>query len=297
MGRSAVERTHGRTIAMTVAFIGLGRMGLPMATNLTEDGIEVIGVDPDDERRQAFERSGGRTASLVEAAAEASVAITMLRTPAQVETVVDDLLPALSEGALIVDMGTTGPGTAREIADRAIDHGVRVIDAPVSGGVEGAEEGTLAVLIGGDAENVSEARPLLAVVGEDVFHLGDVGTGQTAKLCNQLLVGAQLLSISEAFHLGEAADIAPDQLYDVLTSCIGTSGILEQKGHRLVEHDFEPGADVTLQHKDAQLVLELAGSSGTPAYLAATVAQAFAQARKAGLGDHDHFALYELLDG
>lgn len=281
---------------MTIAFVGLGRMGLPMASNLLDDGNEVVGVDLDEERREAFEDAGGRTAPLAEAAAEADVAITMLRSPSQVEGVADELLPELAEGDLLVDMSTTGPDTARSVAADAADYGVGPLDAPVSGGVEGAEDGTLAIMVGGGADDFEDVRPLFEAMGDDVFHVGDTGAGQTAKLCNQLLVGAELLSISEAFHLGESADIDPAELHDVLTSCIGTSGILEQKGERLVDNDFEPGADVNLQHKDSQLILDLAGETDTPAYLASTVAQAFVHARQAGLGERDHFALYELLD-
>lgn len=281
---------------MTIAFVGLGRMGLPMASNLSNDDREVIGVDVDVDRRAAFEEAGGRTERLSEAASEADVVFTMLRTPAQVEQVTDDLFSHLEEGTLLVNTSTSGPEIDLEVAATAREAGVRMLDAPVSGGVEGAEDGTLAIMVGGQSDDLAEVRPLLDTLGEDIFHVGDVGAGQTAKLCNQLLVGAELLSISEAFHLGEAADIDPETLYDVLTSCIGSSGILEQKGERLIDGDFEPGADVNLQHKDSQLILDLAEETDTPTYLASVVAQVFVHARQAGLGERDHFAVYELFE-
>ena len=131
-------------------------------------------------------------------------------------------------------------------------------------------------------------------MGGDIFYLGDNGAGQTAKLCNQLLVGAELLSICEAFHLSKSADIDPEQLYDVLVTCIGTSGILEQKGERLLNLDFEPGADMKLQQKDSQLILDLAQSSGVPTYLSAIISQTFTHAVQSGFESQDHFGIYNL---
>lgn len=287
----------------TVVFVGLGRMGLPMAIHIHEcseansgSKFDVVGVDLDDERTAAFRRSGGRTAPLAEAATGADIAVTMLRTPDQVAAATDGLLDALPEGALLIDMSTTGPDTAQTLAERATDYNIRMLSAPVSGGVSGAKDETLTVMVGGAPADVEQAQSVFECFSNSIFHVGDIGTGQTAKLCNQLLVGAELLSISESFRLGEAAGIDPTQLYEILTNCIGTSGILEKKGQRLVEGDFEPGADVNLQHKDSQLILDLAASTNVPVFLAATVAQAFVHARQAGFGSQDHFALYRLLD-
>ncbi|MFB6106264.1 MAG: NAD(P)-dependent oxidoreductase [Halobacteriaceae archaeon] len=280
---------------MRIAFVGLGNMGLPMATHLRDAGHDVVGVDVDAERAAAFEARGGRTASARAAADGAEVLVTMLRTPDQALAASATALEAMTAGGVYVDASTVGPATAESLADRAADAGVGFVDAPVSGGVTGAEDATLAVMAGGEDADVERVRPLLDAVGEDVFHVGPVGAGQAAKLCNQLLVNAHLLSVAEAFRLGDSADIDQETLYDVLTSCIGTSGILEQKGRRIIEGDYDPGADVNLQHKDTQLILEEAAAADLPVHLTAAVAQQFVRARQAGLGDRDHIVLYELL--
>ena len=280
---------------MRIAFIGLGNMGLPMASRLRDAGHDVVGVDLDADRTAAFEDRGGRTAAAETAADGADVLFTMLRTPAQVLAAAESALPTLSAGAVHVDTSTVGPETASELASQAEGTDVDFVDAPVSGGVEGAERGTLAVMAGGTDHVVDTVSPLLAELGSNVFHVGPVGAGQAAKLCNQLLVNAHLLSLAEAFRLAETADIDHETLYDALTSCIGTSGILEQKGERIVNGNYEPGADVDLQHKDTQLILEMAEAGDVPVHLTATVAQTLVQARAAGLGDRDHLVLYELL--
>ena len=282
---------------MRIAFVGLGNMGLPMATHLRDAGHDVVGVDVDDERTAAFEARGGRTAAAEQAVDDADALFTMLRTPAHVFAVAEDALSALPEGGVHVDASTVGPEAASDLAACADEADVDFVDAPVSGGVEGAEAGTLAVMAGGGDDAVERIRPLLAAFGSDVFHVGPVGAGQAAKLSNQLLVNAHLLSIAEAFRLAETADIDPEMLYETLTSCIGTSGILEQKGRRILDGEYEPGADVNLQHKDTQLILDVAAANDVPVHLTAAVAQTLVRARQAGLGDRDHVVLYELLGG
>lgn len=282
---------------MRVAFIGLGNMGLPMATHLVDAGFDVVGFDLDADQAAALEEAGGDTAASTEAAVrDADVVVTMVRTPDQVLSICDGLFAEVPDGSLYVDMSTIGPETVAEVRERAERNDVRVLDAPVSGGVEGAKAGSLAIMVGGRPEDFSTAEPLFDAMGEDVVHVGESGAGQTAKLCNQLLVGSQLVSIAEAFRLADEADMDLETLYEVLTSGIANSGILEVKGRRILNEDYEPGADIDIQHKDTQLVMDLGESLDVPLYSTSIVAQAFIHARHRGLGDKDHLVLYDLFD-
>jgi 2-hydroxy-3-oxopropionate reductase len=278
-----------------VAFVGLGNMGLPMAKNLVEAGLDVVGYDIDETRTAEFAEAGGRGSDSIAAAVRGvDVVITMVRTPDQVQEIAETVFPEAEPGTIFVDMSTVGPETVVELRETGTTHDIRIVDAPVSGGVVGAEEGSLAIMAGGTEADFAVVEPLLNVLGETVVRMGELGAGQTTKLCNQLLVGSQLVSIAEAFRLADAAGLDLETLYDVLTSGVATSGILELKGQRILEEDYEPGADIDIQHKDTQMVMELGEKLDQPLYATAIVAQAFVHARNQGYGDRDHLILYEL---
>lgn len=280
---------------MTVGFVGLGRMGLPMAENLLQSGVDVVGTDIDEDRKRQLEESGGETAdSVADTVADADVAITVLRTPDQVLSVAEELLPAMREGSIYVDMSSIDPLTSETVAELASDYGVRTIDAPVSGGVSGAENGTLSVIAGGDEDDLDEVRPLLDAMAETVFHVGSTGAGQTAKLANQLLVGAQTALVAEAFRFGDANGLDRETLRDVLVESAGSSWVLETWGDRYIEKDFEPGFEVDLQHKDLKLMLESAVELDVPVPLAAAAMQRYVEARREGLGSRDVTAVFQL---
>jgi 3-hydroxyisobutyrate dehydrogenase len=280
---------------MTVGFVGLGRMGLPMAENLLQSGVDVVGTDIDEDRKRQLEESGGETAdSVADTVADADVAITVLRTPDQVLSVAEELLPAMREGSIYVDMSSIDPLTSETVAELASDYGVRTIDAPVSGGVSGAENGTLSVIAGGDEDDLDEVRPLLDAMAETVFHVGSTGAGQTAKLANQLLVGAQTALVAEAFRFGDANGLDRETLRDVLVESAGSSWVLETWGDRYIEEDFEPGFEVDLQHKDLKLMLESAVELDVPVPLGAAAMQRYVEARREGLGSRDVTAVFQL---
>lgn len=280
---------------MTIGFVGLGRMGLPMAVNLVEDGIDVIGTDLDEERKRRLEEAGGQTVdSAADAVADADVAITVLRTPDQVIAVAEELLPAMNEGGLYIDMSSIDPLTSESIAELAAEHGVRTIDAPVSGGVSGAESGTLSIIVGGDNEDVAEAQELFDSMAESVFHVGSNGAGQTVKLANQLLVGAQTALVAEAFRFGDANGIDRETLRDVLVRSAGSSWVLETWGDRFIEEDFEPGFEINLQHKDLKLLTAAAIELDVPLHLGAVAMQRYVEAKRDGLGDRDVTAVLQL---
>lgn len=280
---------------MTVGFVGLGRMGLPMAINLVEDGVSVVGTDLDEERKRRLEDAGGRTADGIANTVEgAEVAITMLRTPEQVLGVAEELYPAMDDGALHVDMSSIDPLTSETVAELAADYGLRAVDAPVSGGVSGAETGTLSVIVGGDDDDVAEARELFDSMADTVFHVGSNGAGQTVKLANQLLVGAQTALVAEAFRFGDANGIDRETLRDVLTKSAGSSWVLETWGDRYIEEEFEPGFEINLQHKDLKLATEAAVELDVPLPLGAAAMQRYVEAKREGLGDRDVTAVFTL---
>ncbi|WP_418286437.1 NAD(P)-dependent oxidoreductase [Halorubrum sp. DTA46] len=280
---------------MTVGFVGLGRMGLPMARNLVEDGFDVVGADLDDERKRALADAGGGTAdSIADAVADADVAITVLRTPEQVLGVAEALLPAMDEGGLWVDMSSIDPLTSESVAELAAEKGIRTVDAPVSGGVSGAEAGTLSVIVGGDEGDVDEARALFEPMAETVFHVGSIGAGQTVKLANQLLVGAQTALVAEAFRFGDANGIDRGTLRDVLVESAGSSWVLETWGDRYIEEDYEPGFEINLQHKDLRLMIEAAIELDVPVPIGAAAMQKYVEAKRDGLADRDVTAVFQL---
>lgn len=283
---------------MTIGFIGLGNMGLPMATNLVDAGYDVQGFDIADDRLDTFGAAGGQPAGDIAAAVEgASVVITMVRTPDQVLAIASEAFEAMSPETLYIDMSTIGPKASAEVRELAEAAGISMVDAPVSGGVPGATAGSLTIMAGGTSAQFDRARELFEVVGEDIYHVGEAEAGQMAKMCLQVLVGAEIASICEAFWLAGEADLDLPVLYDILTDSIGTSGILEVKGDLLLDRDFsDPTGDLGLQSKDMELVMDIAEEYSVPMYTTAAVTQAYRHAKSMGLSDQDQFAIYELFE-
>lgn len=279
-----------------VGFVGLGNMGLPMASNLLDAGVSVTGYDLDPDRRDSFERAGGQSASGLPEVATCDVVMASLRTPDQVSHVSSELFEHMDGESVFVDMSTIDPLTTEQIAENGADHGIRVVDAPVSGGVVGAQDGSLSIIVGGADDDVEAIEDLLAVLSEDFFHVGPSGAGQTVKLANQILVGAQAALVGEVFRFGEANGIDSEVLHNVLSKSAGRSWVLEEKGQRLLDGDFEPGFDVDLQYKDLKLSQEVAQELNLPMYMLSTAVEEYVQARREGLGDRDHMAMYELFD-
>jgi 3-hydroxyisobutyrate dehydrogenase-like beta-hydroxyacid dehydrogenase len=277
-----------------VGFVGLGNMGLPMTENLLEAGVTVTGFDLEPDRLEKFERAGGQPASGLPEVAACDVVMASLRTPNQVRHVSSELFEHMTAGSVFVDLSTIDPLTAEKIAEDGSDHGIRVIDAPVSGGVVGAEDGTLSIIVGGADDDVEAVEDFLDVLSKNVFHVGPSGSGQTVKLANQILIGAQAALVGEVFRFGEANDIDPSVLHDVLSQSAGSSWVLEEKGQRLIDDDFDPGFDVDLQYKDLRLAQDVAQELDVPMYLLATAVEEYVQARREGLGDRDHMAMYKL---
>ncbi|MFC4857665.1 NAD(P)-dependent oxidoreductase [Actinophytocola glycyrrhizae] len=278
-----------------IGFIGLGIMGLPMAVNLVRAGHDVTGFNRSPGRTARFAEQGGTAADSARAAVEgAEVVITMLPDSPDVDAVADDVLTAA--GALWIDMSTIAPATARAVADRAHRSGLRALDAPVSGGEQGAVEGTLSVMVGGAADDVAAARPVLEVLGKTIVHVGPAGSGQTVKAANQLIVAGTIGLVAEALTLLRAQDVDLASAVEVLSGGLAGSAVLDRKATPMLTHEFTPGFRVDLHHKDLGIALGSAREAGVPLPLGAAVAQLMAAARTQGHGDLDHSALLLVLE-
>ncbi|HWD42945.1 MAG TPA: 2-hydroxy-3-oxopropionate reductase [Actinomycetota bacterium] len=284
----------------TVGFIGLGIMGGPMAANLVEAGFEVVGHNrsPDPVRR--LEERGGRGADGVAAAvAEAEVVVTMLPDSPDVEAVAlgdDGIYARARPGTLHLDMSTIRPEVARRLAAAGAERGLRVLDAPVSGGEQGAVDATLSIMVGGDRRDVDDARPVLEAVGRTVVHVGPAGAGQTVKAANQLIVAGTLELVAEAIVFLEASGVDTEAAVEVLAGGLAGSAVLERKAPAMLRRDFTPGFRVELHHKDMGIVTAAAREAGAVIPLGAAIAQLLASLQARGDGGLDHSALLKLVE-
>ncbi|QWD93811.1 3-hydroxyisobutyrate dehydrogenase [Polynucleobacter sp. MG-Unter2-18] len=216
---------------MKVAFLGLGNMGLPMALNLVKAGHQVQGFDLVQTQLDAFKAGGGfPVLSASDAVADADVIISMLPASRHVEALYlgnSGLLAVANPKALLIDCSTISPKVSQAVAAQAKAKGFAMIDAPVSGGTAGAQAGTLTFMVGGDAVDVDRARPLLEKMGKNIFHAGTSGSGQTVKVCNNMLLGIQMLGTSEALRLGIANGMDPKVLSDIMSKSSGRNWVLE----------------------------------------------------------------------
>lgn len=216
----------------TIVFIGLGNMGGPMARNLLAAGHQVIGVDLSKEALQAHQAAGGLTAeSMTEAVAGADVVISMLPAGKHVETLylgAGGLMNQLSSTTLVMDCSTIESDVARAVGVEATAKGIAFIDAPVSGGTAGAAAGALTFMVGGASESVDRAKPLLEVMGQNIFHAGDIGAGQVAKICNNMLLAILMTGTSEALKLGLDNGLDADVLSNIMKSSSGGNWVLEK---------------------------------------------------------------------
>ncbi|MFI7634189.1 2-hydroxy-3-oxopropionate reductase [Nonomuraea sp. NPDC049400] len=282
---------------MNIGFVGLGIMGSPMAANLLKAGHVVTGYDVSAERVEQLVALGGKGASsVVEAVGGAEAVITMLPDSPQVEEVAPQVVEYGRPDLLYIDMSTVKPETSRQVARQAAAVGVRALDAPVSGGERGAVDGTLSIMVGGEAEHFQAARPVLGVLGTTVVHVGPAGAGQTVKAANQLVVGGIYGLVSEAIVLLEASGVDPGAGLDVLAGGLAGSRILELKRHTMVKREFAPGFRIDLHHKDMGIAVAAAREAGVSLPLTGQVAQLMAAARAQGHGSLDHSALLKVVE-
>jgi 2-hydroxy-3-oxopropionate reductase len=273
-------------------------MGLPMAKNLVTAGHDVVGYNRSPARVDALVAVGGRGASSVaEAVKGADVVITMLPDSPDVEAVVlGEVLTNSHTGQLLIDMSTIEPATSRAVAAASAEYGVRVLDAPVSGGEAGAIEGVLSIMVGGDAADVEAAKPVLEAVGKTIVHVGPHGAGQTVKAANQLIVAGNIQLLAEALTLVEASDADPALAVKVLGGGLAGSTVLDRKAGNMLKRDFRPGFRISLHHKDMGIVTAAARDAGVVIPLGGAVSQLIAALVARGDGDLDHSGLFKLTE-
>jgi len=282
-------------MSRSIAFIGLGIMGSPMAANLVKAGHSVTGFNLAQPAIDKLVADGGKGAgSIAEAVADAEIVITMVPADPQVEEVIlgeDGVLAHAKPGALVIDMSSITPQTSIKVAAAAAEKGIRTLDAPVSGGEAGAIEAVLSIMVGGAAEDFAEAKPLFDVLGTTVIHVGPAGAGQTVKAANQLIVAVNIQVVAEAVVFLENAGVDLTAALDVLAGGLAGSTVLNRKKANMVNREFAPGFRIDLHHKDMGIVTAAARAVEAPLPVGSLVAQLVASARANGDGSLDHSAL------
>jgi 2-hydroxy-3-oxopropionate reductase len=284
----------------TIAFIGLGIMGAPMAEHLVSAGYTVIGVNRSPGPVEKFVAAGGQGGqSVAEAVADADVIITMVPDSPDVEGLAlgdDGIYVNARQGAIHLDMSSIRPDVSVRLAEAGRERGIRVLDAPVSGGEAGAIEAKLSIMVGGDEADFKEVQPILEAVGTTIVYVGPAGSGQTVKAANQLIVAGTIELVAEAIVFLEAYGVDTEAAIAVLAGGLAGNRILDRKGASMLARKFEPGFRIDLHHKDMGIVTEAARAKGIAIPLGAVTAQLVGALRAQGHGGLDHSALLKIVE-
>ncbi len=283
----------------TVGFIGLGTMGRPMAKNLLKAGHELVFLARRPEVAEEFTAAGARqVATPAEVLADAEFVITIVPTDTEVEQVVlgpQGMIESAAEGKMLIDMSTISPSTTRRIGTRLQDAGMAMVDAPVSGGPWGAEAAKLTIMAGGDSGDVDRCRPLFEALGEKIFHVGPLASGQTVKLVNQMIAAGIMAMVGEGFVLAKAAGVDLEMLVDVMLVSSGNSAMLEARGKKFVLADnYEPGFKTLLMRKDIGLAVRMGHNFDVPLPVASAAFQQYTAALNLGLAAEDFSAVVKV---
>ncbi len=291
-----------------IGFIGLGNMGLPMAQNLVKAGHAVQGFDMSKAQVDALAASGGQAAASVTAAASGvEIVITMLPAGQHVRDVYlrpDGVLAAAGAGTLLIDSSTIDVATARDMAAAADKRGLAMLDAPVSGGVGGAQAGTLTFMVGGGDEALARAKPILETMGKTIVHAGGAGNGQAAKICNNMILGVSMIAVSEAFVLAEKLGLDAQKLYDIsskssgqcwsmTTYCPVPGPVPTSPANR----DYQAGFTAAMMLKDLKLAQDAAKAAGADTPLGADAAKIYAEFVETGEGPRDFSGVIRFIRG
>jgi 3-hydroxyisobutyrate dehydrogenase len=285
-----------------VGFIGLGIMGRGMARNLLKAGFAVRVWNRTPARMAALAEDGATTArDPADLAAQTDILITCVSDTPDVEAVLLGDQPAgaihgLRPGSLVIDMSTISPHATRSIAQQLQAKGVDMLDAPVSGGSEGAARGTLSIMVGGEAEQVARARPVFEAMGKAITHVGGHGDGQMVKLVNQILVVGNALAMSEALLFAQAGGLDLRQTLEAVKAGAAGSWMLSNRGPQIIERDFRPGFTIDLQQKDVRLVLAAADQMGVPVLGTSLIFNLYRTLQAEGLGGDGNHALVKALE-
>jgi 3-hydroxyisobutyrate dehydrogenase-like beta-hydroxyacid dehydrogenase len=278
-----------------VGFIGLGLMGRPMSLNLVKAGYSVTVWNRTPSRAGEVVAAGAKlAASPREAAAGSDFLITMVSDPPALEEVLwgeNGALQALKRGSIYMDSSTVSPSLARKISAACAERGVRFLDAPVTGGDWGAKKGELVFMVGGDAQTLKDAEPVIGVMGKKWFHLGPNGAGQTIKLAMNALMALQVDALAEAVALVSGAGLAPEKLIEVMQSSMARSTVLDVKSQNFLKADYTPSFPLRLMHKDLGLALDLGNQVGVPLPAVAAARETYNAVKGAAKEDLDYSAV------
>ena len=290
----------------SIGFVGLGNMGLPMVANLLKAGYRVHAYDVVDAAvRAAAEQGATAVRSAAEAASRSDAVVTMVPNSPEVEVAylgAGGVLEGARAGHVAIDMSTIDPATTRKVGARLEAAGVRMLDAPVSGGVPGAVAGTLTIMVGGDPTTFAEARPILGAMGQNIVHVGPLGSGEVAKICNNLLAGVSMIAAAEAFTIGLRAGVDPKILHEIIRTSSGNCWAVENNcpvpglvPKSASNRDFTAGFMTDLRAKDLSLARAAARDLGVPCFSGALAHDLYMLASRHGLGRKDFSSVIQLL--
>jgi len=278
-----------------IGFIGLGIMGKHMAINLIKAGYDLYVYDINSDAVKYVASTGAKAcASIAEVAKECSTIITMLPNSPEVKTVVlgeGGIADNAKPGTLVIDMSSIAPAASQEMERELRSRGMRMIDAPVSGGEPKAADGTLAIMVGGEEADFNEAKPLFDVLGSSAVLIGKIGSGNTCKLTNQIIVALNISALSEGMLLAKKAGVDPNKVFEAIKGGLAGSTVMNAKFPMIINNNFEPGFRIDLHIKDLNNALETAQQVGAPIPLTSTVMQILQSLKVDGEGKSDHSAI------
>ena len=283
-----------------IGFIGLGIMGKPMAGHLIDAGYELV---VHNRNRDAVNELVGKGAAEAhsgkEVAEQSNIVITMLPDSPDVESVAlgeGGIIEGAHEGLIFVDMSTIAPSVTTQVGEALAEKGVQSLDAPVSGGDIGAQNATLSIMVGGDEDTFNAVEPLFDIMGQSAILCGPLGAGQTVKACNQILVAVTIAGVSEALTMGTKAGVDPIKIVQVLSGGLARCGVLENRGERMVNGDFDPGFRIRLHYKDLNIIQKTSNDFGVPLPVTSEVFELFKTAMVKGRGELDHSGLLTVIE-
>ena len=280
---------------MKIAFIGLGTMGIGMSLNLLKAGHDVIVHNRTRQKEEEVAKEGAQRAESPKEAAEgAEIIVTMVSDTPDVEEVVlgaNGVIHGAPQGAIVIDMSTISPAATRQMAEELGKKGINMLDAPVSGGPEGAQNGTLAIMVGGDAADFEKALPILEIMGKTVTHVGPIGAGQITKAINQIIISGTYLTVAEGLTLGMKAGLDMPKVIDAISGGAASSWVLHNRGINVVNNTYPLGFRVRLHHKDLRIALDTARELDVTLPATALVAQIENGLIARGHGDDDVSAI------
>ena len=284
-----------------IGFIGLGIMGRGMAANLLRAGFKLHVWNRTANRvDELTEMGAARATSPADLAEQCDVIIVCVSDTPDVEEVIlgkDGVQEGIRPGSLVIDMSTISPRETRRLAARLNEKGAHMLDAPISGGSEGAALGTLSIMVGGQKQQVERAMPLFRAMGKAITHVGDHGAGQTVKLVNQILVVVNMLAVSEALLFAQAGKLDLQKTMEAVSQGAAGSWMLSNRGPQVLQRDWRPGFTIDLQQKDLRLVLEAADQMGLPTLATSIVFNLYRTLQAQGLGAEGNHALVKALEG